>query len=121
MSANGHNPFFTPIGSLEDAHALIQSEPYVFVYIGSPHCGVCHALKPQLAARLAEHQQQVHFIELDASALPEVASQFHALTLPVLLLFIHAKERLRAARFVNTAAFKDDFERAINADWSAFN
>ncbi|MGO3858523.1 MAG: thioredoxin family protein [Neisseriaceae bacterium] len=104
---------FTPIASLDEALALINSLPAVFVYIGSPHCGVCHALKPQLAARLAHHDQ-VRFIELDASALPAVASTFHALTLPVLLLFIEGQERLRAARFVNTAQFQADFERALS-------
>lgn len=115
MNANGHNAFFSPIGSLTDALTLIDNEPYVFAYIGSPDCGVCHALKPQLAQLLAPHQGLVHFIELDASAIPAVASQFHALTIPVLLLFIEGKEQLRAARFVNTAQFKADFERLIQA------
>lgn len=108
-------PFFTPISNLEKALSLIHTMPYVFVYIGSPQCGVCHALKPQLAHLLAEYKNQVQFIELDASAMPTVASTFHALTIPVMLLYIEGKEQLRAARFVNTAQFKTDFERLLQA------
>lgn len=115
MSTNGQRPFFNPVTSLAEATALIEAEPYVFVLISGPHCGVCHALRPQLSLLLAEHQDSVHFIELDAQALPAVASQFHALTLPVLLLFIEGQEQLRAARFVNTAQFKADFERRLQA------
>ncbi|MBP6563084.1 MAG: thioredoxin family protein, partial [Neisseriaceae bacterium] len=82
-----HPSIFMPVSQIDQAWAHIHSEPYVFVYISSPHCGVCHALKPQLSNLLAEHQPRVRFLELDASALPAVASEFHALTLPVLLLF----------------------------------
>lgn len=69
----------------------IQSHTLSLLLIKAPNCGVCTVVENQLNNLLNENQ------EIYA---PELASYFHALTAPVVILFFEGKEVARFARFI---------------------
>ncbi|MCD5002556.1 thioredoxin family protein [Enterococcus saccharolyticus] len=75
----------------------LTMHPIVLLYISTPTCSVCHAIKPKIEHALTDLPMFV----LDAHVYPEVASAYQALTAPVVLLFFEGKEVHRQARFID--------------------
>ncbi len=99
--------------TIEDVRTVIRDNPLVFLYIGQPNCSVCHSLKPQLERLLAEFQDDIMFVELDAMATPEVASEYQVMAVPALLLFYEGHEYLRKARIVNTGELYESVKKVV--------
>ena len=64
------------------------------IYISTPTCGVCHAVKPRVKELAKEYKIPVE--EIDATLHPEVASRYAVLTVPA-----GDKEFARQARFID--------------------
>lgn len=75
----------------------LSAHPLVLLYISTPTCSVCHAVKPKIEQALKD----LPMFNLDAHESPEVAGAYQALTAPVVLLFFEGKEVHRQARFID--------------------
>ena len=69
------------------------------IYISTPTCGVCHAIKPRVKELAKEYKIPVE--EIDATLHPEVASLYEVLIVPAVILTIGDKEFARQARFID--------------------
>ena len=69
------------------------------IYISTPTCGVCHAIKPRVKELAEEYKISVE--EIDATLHPEVASLYEVLTVPAVILTLGDKEFARQARFID--------------------
>lgn len=101
---------FKQLSSIEEINKVIDAHPFVFLYITTPYCSVCHGLKPQIEAIL-DNYPKIYCATVDASEIPEVAGRFEIFTVPVLLLFVHGKEYIREARIVHTEKFEEKVSR----------
>lgn len=87
------------VHSIEEAKNLIDHEALSLLYISQPNCSVCHSLLPQVEDLLTDYPR-ISSLHLDASEVPEVASEFSVMTVPAVLVFSEGKEMFRKARFV---------------------
>ena len=69
------------------------------IYISTPTCGVCHAIRPQVMEIAEDYGITVE--EIDATLHPEVASLYEVLTVPAVILTLGDKEFARQARFID--------------------
>ncbi|MDK4351507.1 thioredoxin family protein [Enterococcus thailandicus] len=84
---------------LAEALQLIDTEDTVVLFLSMPHCSVCHAIEPRLQKLLTSFD--IPALHLDTHEIPEVASTFEVLTVPVILIFHKGKEIARQARFID--------------------
>ena len=70
------------------------------LYVQSPNCGVCTVFRKQVSQVVAE-LPAITGIETDIKTVPMIASRFHILTAPAVLLFADGKEVWRSARYIN--------------------
>lgn len=87
----------------------IDQHPLTLLLIKSSNCGVCTVIENQLEHLVPEFPN-IHAIKANIADIPEMASHFHALTAPVILLFFHGKEVERFARFVPYEDLKSALE-----------
>lgn len=87
------------ITQLTEALQRIDMEDTIVLFLSMPHCSVCHAIEPRLKKLLTSFD--IPALHLDAHEIPEVASTFEVLTVPVILIFHKGKEVARQARFID--------------------
>lgn len=92
--------------NLNHIEQYIKQYPLVLLLIKAPHCGVCVAVENQINTFFHSTENTI-FIQTDIADIPEMASRFHALTAPVVLLFYQQKEVERFARFVPMDTLQD--------------
>lgn len=83
----------------EDLKHYLKEHTLTVLYFSTPNCSVCHAMKPKVEERLAQHTPLV--IHIDASVHPELAGQYIVFVAPTLLVLEHDKELLRESRFID--------------------
>ena len=85
--------------TLKEIEQHINENPFALLLIKAPNCGVCTAVAQQLETLLPTYPK-VSAMQANIADIPEMASYFHALTAPVVLIFYQQKEVARFARFV---------------------
>ncbi|KGQ31131.1 thioredoxin family protein [Gallibacterium anatis] len=85
--------------TISDIQQAIQSHTLSLLLIKVPNCGVCTVVENQLKSLLNENQE-IYAVQANIGDTPELASYFHALTAPVVILFFESKEVERFARFI---------------------
>lgn len=78
---------------------FLDSHELIFLYISTPECSTCHALRPKVR-ELLDQYPLIQLGHIDATQVEEVAEKFLILSAPVMLLIIDKKEYLREGRFV---------------------
>lgn len=101
---------FTTLHSIKDIEYFIRDYEMSFLYLSQPNCSVCHGLLPQVSRMLSKYPQ-IRAAEVNTLEVPEVASRFSVLTIPVLLLFVNGKEYIREARIVHTAKLNEKINK----------
>ena len=66
------------------------------IYISTPTCGVCHAIKPRVKELAKEYEIPVE--EIDATLHPEVASLYEVLTVPAVIDLLELEKRIVQAK-----------------------
>ncbi|MCF7529913.1 thioredoxin family protein [Neisseria lisongii] len=97
--------------SLSDIEQAIASKRLSLLYVQAPNCGVCSVFRRQVS-ELLEQMPAVNGVFTDISLVPSIASRFHVLTAPAVLVFFDNKEVYRTARYIKTAELKamlDDY------------
>jgi thioredoxin len=73
-----------------DIERAIGSSRIVAVYCWAPWCGPCKVMTPTIEA-LAGDYKDVKFYKLNADDNPNVASQFHMRSIPVIFVFVDGR------------------------------
>lgn len=92
----------TTLAQLQD---FIQENRLAVLYISAPKCGVCTVMKPKIGAIINDFDN-VASGAVGIDVVPEMASFYHILTAPALLVFADGKEIWRGARFIDVADFE---------------
>jgi thiol-disulfide isomerase/thioredoxin len=93
---------FTTMVTATDLDAIrsrISAEPMLFVYVSTPTCSACDALRPKIERLAGDHDLPSLFV--DATIVPGIAGAFSVFTAPSLLLFMDGTEARRWSRFVS--------------------
>ncbi|MFC0819628.1 thioredoxin family protein [Moraxella marmotae] len=88
--------------NLNDIEQAIASQRLGLLYVQAPNCGVCSLFRRQVG-ELLEQMPAVNGVFTDISLVPSIASRFHILTAPAVLVFFDNKEIYRTARYIKTA------------------
>ena len=64
-----------------------DSDRLLVVKYVSPHCGPCHTLKPIMNKVVDEYANQIHFVEIDIEADPEIAENAMVVGTPTVQFF----------------------------------
>lgn len=67
----------------EQLDAVLKQFPAVLLLFGAPSCGVCQALKPQIADLLTREFPQMALAYIDCEAQGEIAASYQVFSLPV--------------------------------------
>ena len=66
---------------------VIESEKPVLVDFWAPWCGPCRALAPTIEELVEKHSDKVKVAKLNVDENSELASKYHVMSIPTLLLF----------------------------------
>ncbi|ASK67921.1 thiol reductase thioredoxin [Shewanella bicestrii] len=70
---------------------LLNQHHAVVLLFGAPSCGVCQALKPQIADLLAREFPQMALAYIDCEAQGEIAASYQVFSLPVVETVFYGK------------------------------
>ncbi len=87
-----------------------ESDRLVMVKYVSPTCGPCKILSPILNRVVQEYEDQIHFVEIDIVAEPEIAEMGRVAGTPTIQLFLD-KELLQEIKGVKQ---KSEYRQLIN-------
>jgi thioredoxin-like negative regulator of GroEL len=96
----------TQLTTMEQVEEFLRNNLFSFLYISRTHCGVCHALLPQVKEVLKSYPK-IQLGYINADHLEEVAGKFLILTVPALLFFVNGREYIREARFVHIQSLQE--------------
>ena len=85
---------------MEALNAVLKSEKRVLLYIGTNDCSVCQSTKPRIEAILTAYPR-FRGVEVSVYEHPDIAGQFLAFSLPVVLIFEEGREVFRSGRFLD--------------------
>lgn len=105
---------FEQVKEINKLNELVAKDGLTLVYFSQPNCSVCHGLKPQVEAKLAEFSDDITFLDVNTDDIPEVSGEYQVMTVPVILLFLDGKEYLRKARFVPVAELYADVKKIVD-------
>ncbi len=87
-----------------------ESDRLLMVKYVSPTCGPCKILSPILDKVVQEYQDQIHFVEIDIVANPEIAEMGQVVGTPT-VQFFHDQELLQEVKGVKQ---KSEYRQLIN-------
>lgn len=96
------------LSTLVQMQDFIAQNRLVVLYVSAPKCGVCTVMKPKIRAVIDEFDG-VASGAVGIETVPQMASFYHILTAPAVLIFADGKEVWRGARFIDVV----DFENAL--------
>ncbi|HGO5855192.1 TPA: thioredoxin family protein [Mannheimia haemolytica] len=96
----------TPLSTLDQVQALINQNRLAVLYISTPKCGVCTVMKPKINEILNDFDSVASGV-VGIDEVPALASFYHILTAPALLVFADGKEIWRGARFIDVVDFEN--------------
>lgn len=86
------------IHTFEQWQTIREQQQVGLLFVKTTGCSVCEGLLPQVEA--IEANYSIPFYKVNIADVPEVAGQLGLYTAPVVLLWHHAREIQRFARFV---------------------
>ena len=86
-----------------------ESDRVILVMYSAPTCGPCRRLKPMLDKVVTEFEDQVHYVEIDIAADPEIAEAAGVTGTPMTQIF-YEKERIETLSGVK---MKSEYRRVI--------
>lgn len=98
--------------------ARLQAEQAVFILFGGAHCQVCNALRPKLAAMLAQEFPELEAVYVDCAQSPGLCAQYGVFSLPVAQAWIEGGKVAEAARAFGIAELRQQLARPY-ALWRA--
>lgn len=105
---------FEQINNIETLKEKVNQEGITLVYFGQPTCSVCHSLKPQIKEKFASLSDDIQFLDVDTTIVPEVSGEYQVMGVPIILLFVDGREYLRRARFIRVNELFEDVVKINN-------
>jgi len=99
------------INSGEEINKLVNHSDAVLLYFFSDSCAPCVSLRPKVEQMMQEEFPRMQMAYVDAMKHPELAAEFNAFGLPVLVFFFEGKEFLRFSKYVSTLELKESIGR----------
>ncbi|WP_066802694.1 thioredoxin family protein [Moraxella oblonga] len=94
------------LSNLSDIDDFIAQNRLAVLYISAPKCGVCTVMKPKINEIINDFDNVASGV-VGIDEVPTLASSYHILTAPALLVFADGKEAWRGARFIDVADFEN--------------
>lgn len=105
------NAVIHSIETPEQLDAILKQNPAVLLLFGAPSCGVCQALKPQIAAMLAEDFPQMQLVYIDCETHLELAARYNVFSLPVVETIFYGKSFARFSKVFSLGDLKEAIAR----------
>jgi thioredoxin-like negative regulator of GroEL len=99
------------IDSLEQVEQLIRETPALLLYFYSDNCAPCISLRPKVVELVCDHFPELKLTFIDAQRQPEIAANFNAFNLPLLVLYFDGKEYNRDSKFIAIPQLSDTINR----------
>lgn len=93
------------------AQQALADHQAVLIWIETPTCNVCHALRPKVASLLGERFPRIHWLDIDAATAPDLAAQLQVFAFPTLLVYFEGRPSLRLSRHLSLDQLRDALER----------
>ena len=90
---------------------IMKADGALIVLFGSPHCSVCHHLRPQLTALIEQHFPKMRSVYIDCAISPEICAQHGVFSLPAVKVFIAGMLVTEDARVFSPAELLQRIER----------
>ena len=105
------NAVIHSIETPEQLDAILKQYPAVLLLFGAPSCGVCQALKPQIAAMLAEDFPRMQLAHINCEAQVELAARYQVFSLPVVETIFYGKSFARFSKVFSLGELKEAIAR----------
>ncbi|MFB2734556.1 thioredoxin family protein [Shewanella mangrovisoli] len=99
------------IETSEQLDTLLKQYAAVLLLFGAPSCGVCQALKPQIADLLARDFPKMVLAYIDCEAQGEIAASYHVFSLPVVETVFYGKSFGRFSKVFSLGELKGAIAR----------
>jgi thioredoxin-like negative regulator of GroEL len=99
---------------VDTEESLIQKVNHsdaILVYFYSDRCPPCLSLRPKVQKMMKEDFSRMQLVFMDAEKRPEIAANYNAFSLPVLVLFFEGKEFLRFSKYVSVSELRESLNR----------
>ena len=83
--------------NIEQINEILQNNDCVIVHFSSPHCGICHSLKPKFVDLKTEYKD-LQVLEIDITTSMEITSYYSVFTAPTVIVFLYGRESGRFSR-----------------------
>ena len=90
----------------EQLDALLKQYPAVLLLFGAPDCGVCQALKPQIATMLAQDFPKMQLAYIDCEAQVAIAASHNVFSLPVVETVFYGRSFARFSKVFSLGDLK---------------
>lgn len=94
------------LSTLVQMQDFIAQNRLAVLYISAPKCGVCTVMKPKINEILNDFDNVASGV-VGIDEVPTLASFYHILTAPALLVFADGKEVWRGAKFIDVVDFEN--------------
>ena len=86
-------------------------EGAALLYVSSPHCNVCDALKIKVEELFSKEFPKIKLYEANVSVVPEIAGEFQIFSAPAMLIFFDGQEFAREGRNVSLELLSQRLEK----------
>ncbi len=109
---------FPPAPPLPELEQALASEPGVVLYLSTPDCGVCRALRPKVESLVGERFPALAGYFVDCAAQPDIAARFGVFAVPVVLVFFEGREWVRGGRATGLGELAQGIQRPYDLVFS---
>jgi thioredoxin-like negative regulator of GroEL len=99
------------IKSADALKGIINKAENLLVYFYNNDCAPCLSLRPKVEELINSRFPKMDMVYIDASQFPELISEYHAYSHPVLIFFFEGKEYLRYSKYVSMNELSESIGR----------
>ncbi|MCD6304056.1 MAG: thioredoxin family protein, partial [Planctomycetes bacterium] len=104
-------PAVAAAGQLD--RALAETNRPVLVDFYTPNCPACRRLAPVFAAVARRYKGRADFLRVDLRAVPQLAERYDIRAVPVVIMFVNARQVRRWLGVQDEEAFRSALDAAV--------
>ncbi|NPA03390.1 MAG: thioredoxin family protein [Epsilonproteobacteria bacterium] len=102
------------VRKLEEIQHELKDNDAVLLYVTTPNCKVCEALRPKIIQLFNSNFPKVKLLLANLATIPALAGEFNIMSAPTMILFFEGKEFLREGRNVSLALLEQKVKKVYN-------